>query len=139
MKKDTSSYTIKYQSKGISYEKNDNKNSKKDIEFTGAGNRRRIRHLIYYKYIFIFLIYFLYFIIYLIFIIYQYWLFISLFNIRKYIKFMATSSSLYIIYAIIKYKQDFTKTGSFYKSKNYLEKKIFFINFFLSLTKWMYK
>ena len=36
---------------------------------------------------------------------------------------MATSSSLYIIYAIIKNKQDFTKTGSLYKSKNYKEKK----------------
>ena len=44
---------------------------------------------------------------------------------------MATSSPLYIIYAIIKYKQDFTKTGSLYKSKNYLEKKKFFLeNFF---------
>ena len=43
---------------------------------------------------------------------------------------MATSSSLYIIYAIIKNKQDFTKTGSLYKSKNYLEKKNFLENFF---------
>ena len=43
---------------------------------------------------------------------------------------MATSSPLYIIYAIIKYKQDFTKTGSLYKSKNYKEKKNFFSNFF---------
>ena len=52
---------------------------------------------------------------------------------------MATSSSLYIIYAIIKNKQDFKKTGSLYKSKNYLEKKNFFRKFFLSLKKCMYK
>ena len=54
--------------------------------------------------------------------------------------FMATSSSLYIIYAMIKNKKDFTKIGSLYKSKNYLEKKKFFKEiFFLSLKKWMYK
>ena len=36
---------------------------------------------------------------------------------------MVTSSSLYIIYSIIKNTQDFTKTGSLYESKNYLGKK----------------
>ena len=39
---------------------------------------------------------------------------------------MVTSSSLYIIYAIIKNRQDFTKTGSLYESKKYLAKKNFF-------------
>ena len=54
--------------------------------------------------------------------------------------FMATSSSLYIIYAMIKNKQALTKTGSLYKSKNYLEKKKFLKEiFFLSLKKWIYK
>ena len=52
---------------------------------------------------------------------------------------MVTGSSLYIIYAIIKNKQDFTIIGSLYKTKNYLEKKNFFRNFFLSLKKWMCK
>ena len=48
---------------------------------------------------------------------------------------MATSSPLYIIYAIIKCKQDFTKTGSLYKSKNYLEKKKIFQKIFFVIDK----
>ena len=48
---------------------------------------------------------------------------------------METSSSLYIIYAIIKYKQGFKKTGSLYKSENYLEKKNFFYKIFFAIEK----
>ena len=48
---------------------------------------------------------------------------------------METSSSLYIIYAIIKNKQDFKKTGSLYKNKNYLDKKKFFQKIFFVIEK----
>ena len=50
--------------------------------FTEAGNRRSMRHIIHYKYIFVFDMSFECFIIYLVFIVFHYQLFISLQKIK---------------------------------------------------------
>ena len=92
---------------------------------TGAGNRRTIKDIIYYKYIILIDIYYLCFVIYLEFIgiIIDHSFHYS--KIQERINYILLCNSLYILYAIMKDKYDFTKTTFVFENQIILSKKNF--------------